>query len=109
MVEELSHSAFALTDPGVRLSRTRLFPEVTASCRPSRPRVSDPRRWYRKALEHRFEAVPGEVPGLLTALRDAAEPDASNLLMKRAQRAGVIRQPTVGVVAGLSGISCGAG
>ncbi|WP_202329656.1 hypothetical protein [Mesorhizobium sp. L-8-3] len=29
VVEQLSHSAFALTDPGVRISRTRLFPRVT--------------------------------------------------------------------------------
>ncbi len=29
VVEQLSHSAFALTDPGLRLSRTRLFPKAT--------------------------------------------------------------------------------
>ena len=32
VVEEFSHSAFTLTDPGVRLSRTQLFPTITASC-----------------------------------------------------------------------------
>lgn len=46
-----------------------------------------------------MEAVPGEVPSLLTALPEAAEPDASDLLVERAQRAGVVRQPIVGVVA----------
>ncbi|MGQ9368796.1 hypothetical protein [Azospirillum sp. A39] len=29
VVEQLSHSAFAFTDPGLRLSRTRLSPKVT--------------------------------------------------------------------------------
>ena len=46
-----------------------------------------------------MEAVPGEVPSLLTALPEAPEPDASDLLVERAQRAGVVRQPIVGVVA----------
>src|SRR5215472_10851968 len=60
--------------------------------------MSDPRRRQGKAREHRQKAVPVEAPSL-TAPSETAEPDAPDLLMERAQRPEVVRQPIVPVVA----------
>ena len=72
--------SFALTDPGVRLSRTRLFPRVTVIGSHLRPCENDPRTGKGKAPFQSQEPIPSFASAFLAPSPKAIEPDAPNLV-----------------------------
>src|SRR5512147_614398 len=60
--------------------------------------MSDPRQGQGKTFEQRFETFPGEAPGLQALTPQGPIPDASDLLVERAQRPVVVGHTVVAVM-----------
>src|SRR6202158_1520679 len=88
-----SHLAFALTDPSVRLSRTRLLPRFVESVGDYRASLGDVGSGRGEAFEQSSIAFPGETPP--TAVTERPIPDAAQLFVEGAKSIQVARQAGV--------------
>lgn len=91
--------AFALTDPGGRISRTRLFPRVPASYPRLRPCASDVWNGQTEVCRQDLELRPAHAPTFMTVPSQTTQPGPTHFAVEGKRRLRPIRKDLKGRIA----------